>query len=112
VGEIAQYFRVTSRPVLALLLAVLLGAVFFGGRASMTRSRPPASRGSFENGYRAGREAAFSGFDGGWAYGTPYIVTLRRGGPEITYRFARRWPVLPGIEYRLCGSTICTRRAR
>jgi hypothetical protein len=61
--------------------------------------------------FLAGR-SAFSGFDGGWAYATPYIVTLTRGGPGITYRFARRWPMLPDIEYRACGRGVCERPAR
>jgi hypothetical protein len=101
---------VTSRLAAGLLIAVVVVGAFFGGRASVDRRKAPAARGSFEDGYRSGREAAFSGFDGGWAYGTPYIVVLRRGGAGATYRFARRWPVAPGIEYRLCGGTICTRR--
>ena len=78
----------------------------------MDRSHAGAPRGNYANGYRAGREDAFSGFDGGWAYGKPYIVTLRRGPPGVTYRFARRWPVELGREYRVCGATICSRPAR
>jgi hypothetical protein len=69
--------------------------------------RVPA-RGSFDAGYLAGREAAFAGYDGGWAYGAPYIVVLQRGGPGITYRVARRIPLMPGIEYRRCGSGVCS----
>ena len=88
-------------------MAIAAGA-FTLGRASVHHRRPPATAGSFA----AGREAAFSGFDGGWAYGTPYIVTLRRGGPGITYRFARRWTMLPGVEYRICGRGICSRGGR
>jgi len=97
-------FRVIAT---ALAIAVVAGA-FFGGRASRGSSTVP--RGSFAAGYLAGREDAFSGFDGGWTYGEPYIVTLRRGGPGITYRFARRWPMVPGIEYRACGHAVCRRR--
>ncbi|MDQ1512689.1 MAG: hypothetical protein QOC59_531, partial [Microbacteriaceae bacterium] len=66
---------------------------------------------SFGAGYRAGREAAFSGFDGGWSLGAPYIVTLRRGGSGITYIFARRTPMMPGVEYRLCGRGAVCRAA-
>lgn len=90
---------------LALLIAVVIavaGGAFLLGRATA----PPGS-------YRAGREDAFSGFDGGWVIGDPYIVTLGHGGPGITYRFARRWPVLPGREYRICDQDIiCSRPAR
>jgi hypothetical protein len=101
-----------ARQVLvALLLVAIATGAFLAGRSSVdlpreaAASEPPAS-------YRAGREDAFSGFDGGWAYATPYIVTLTRGGPGITYRFARRWPMRPGIEYRACGHGVCERPAR
>jgi hypothetical protein len=93
----------------ALASIVMAGAfvgAFFGGRASVD------SNGSAARAYLAGREDAFSGFDGGWSYGRPYIVTLRRGGPGITYRFARRWPMLPGLEYRACRRIVCSRSAR
>jgi hypothetical protein len=76
------------RVVAALaVVGVAIGA-FYGGRASVDRH--PAPSGS----YAAGREAAFSGFDGGWTYGEPYIVTLKRGGPGVTYEFASRRPLL------------------
>jgi hypothetical protein len=91
------------------LLALAVGAAaFFAGRESADRSPARPLPGS----YAAGREAAFTGFDGGWDYGTPYIVTLERGGPGTTYRFARRWPMSPGLEYRACGRDVCSRKAR
>jgi hypothetical protein len=89
-----------------LVLAAGVGA-FLAGRESADRPPAPPLPGT----YAAGREAAFTGFDGGWDYGTPYIVTLQRGGPGITYRFARRWPMRPGLEYRICDREICTRRS-
>lgn len=106
------------RPALlvgAALLAVGVAA-FFVGRATVDRTRvarrsATVPRGGFAAGFRSGRESAFAGFDGGWSYGTPYIVTLRRGGPGITYRFARRWPMSAGVEYRVCGHEVCTRKA-
>ena len=85
------------------VVAVAVGA-FFAGRGSAPSQ--PAVSGSFA----AGREAAFSGFDGGWAYGMPYIVVLERGGPGVTYRFADRRPMLPGRAYRRCGGSICVSR--
>jgi hypothetical protein len=97
------------RAVLALVVAAVGAGAFFAGRASVDRTAPKPAPGSFASGVRAGREAAFSGFDGGWAYGEPYIVTLRRGGSGITYRFDRRRPLLPGLEYRLCGKAVCVR---
>src|SRR4051812_1162106 len=104
----------------AVLIAVMIavaGGAFLAGRASADRRAAPAAArphsGSYDAGYRAGHEDAFSGFDGGWILGDPYIVTLRRGGPGITYRFARRWPLLAGQEYRSCGrDIICSRPAR
>ncbi len=96
------------RPLAALVLVAITAGAFALGRASA--GRPPAhvASGSFA----AGHEAAFGGFDGGWAYATPYIVTLRRGGPGITYRFARRWTMVPGAEYRICGRGICSTTKR
>jgi hypothetical protein len=85
---------------------------FIAGRASVDEHPSKTPSGSFTEGYRSGREDAFSGFDGGWGLGEPYIVTLRRGPPGITYRFARRRPLLPGFEYRVCGRGVCSRPAR
>jgi hypothetical protein len=97
----------------AASLAIGLGVgAFFAGRASVHPVPPTAARASLTDAYRAGRDDAFSGFDGGWAYATFYVVTLRRGGPGITYKFARRWPMLPGFEYHVCGGRLCSRRER
>ena len=93
--------------VVGLLVLAVGAAAFFVGRESADGPPAPALPGT----YAAGREAAFTGFDGGWDYGAPYIVTLQRGGPGITYRFARRWPMRPGLEYRMCDRDICTRRS-
>jgi hypothetical protein len=92
-----------------LLMGVGVGA-FFLGRDSAPRTRGTAP-GAFKAGYLAGREAAFGNYDGGWGYGELYVVVLRRGGPRITYRVARRWPMFPGVEYRVCGRTLCSRKA-
>ena len=69
--------------VALLVVAVGVGA-FFAGRASKS-----AAAGSFA----AGRESAFDGFDGGWSYGQPYVITLKRGGPGVTYAIASRRPL-------------------
>src|ERR1043165_6940528 len=58
--------------------------------AEALRGAPAAAGGSCG----AGGEGAFAGFDGGWSYGQPYIVVLRRGGPGVTYAFASRRPLL------------------
>ena len=101
-----------ARLLVVLAFAGVGAGAFLVGRASVDRDpRPaPVTRGSFADGYRTGREAAFSGFDGGWDFDTPYIVTLRRAGGGTTYRFARRWPMEPGVEYRVCGHSVCTSR--
>lgn len=99
--------------VLIVLAIAAAGGAFLAGRATAGASAPARPRpGSYDAGYLAGREDAFSGYDGGWVLGAPYIVTLRRGGPGITYRFARRWPLEPGREYRACDrDIICDRPA-
>src|SRR5436309_11801631 len=91
----------------ALVLVAVAAGAFAAGRGSVHQR--PVQTGSFAAGY----EAAFSGFDGGWSYGVPYIVVLRRGGTGVTYRFASRRPLLKGFAYRLCASGVCVnRRAR
>jgi len=92
------------RIVLALVVAAVGIGAFYGGRAS--KDTRPAIGGS----YAAGREAAFNGFDGGWSYGQPYIVVLKRGGPGVTYQFASRRPLAAGLDYRRCGQMVCASR--
>jgi hypothetical protein len=101
--------RQAARALLLVILVAGVGAAaYLLGRGSVDAPPAPVPRGGYADGFRAGREAAFSGFDGGWSYGEPYIVTLRRGGPGVTYRFARRWPMLPGRTYRTCGRVVCS----
>ena len=96
------------RPALLLLLGAGLAiGAFFAGRATVARHPGTPVRG----GYLAGREDAFGGFDGGWALGVPYAVTLVRGDHGITYKFARRWAMEPGFEHRVCGHEVCSRAA-
>jgi hypothetical protein len=102
-----------------MLIAVgIAGAAVAFAAGRLTHQPSPATHvvriesGGYADGYHAGREAAFSGFDGGWSLGDPYIVVLRHGRRGTTYRFARRWPLLPGREYRSCRQdVICSRRA-
>jgi hypothetical protein len=97
-----------TRWGLPALVAATAVAAFLAGRATAGRDPAPARPGSYDAGYRAGREEAFAGFDGGWALGAPYIVTLRRGEPGITYRVARREPLLAGRAYRVCARAVCS----
>jgi hypothetical protein len=103
---------VNTRVLVSIAVGVLVAAgAFLVGRGQRP-STAAARRASYHAGYLAGREDAFSGYDGGWAYGQPYIVVLRPGGPGITYRVAQRWPLEPGREYRTCGQLVCSRSAR
>jgi hypothetical protein len=61
-----------------------------------------STKAAFDDGYQAGANDVFTGYDGGWAYSTPYLVTLARGGTGITYRFASRTPLRAGAHYSLC----------
>jgi hypothetical protein len=76
------------------------------GAAASTASASAAEN-SFNDGYAAGDNDAFSGYDGGWALATPYIVTLQQGTGPIVYRFASRAPLQPGIDYYLCAHGVC-----
>jgi hypothetical protein len=57
---------------------------------------PPAARArvrqAFDDGYRAGANSAFGGYDGGWSLGRPYVIVLAKGGNGVTYRIAARAP--------------------
>jgi hypothetical protein len=84
------------------------------GRAGTAVSGVPAgerapAKAAYESGYQAGANAVFTGYDGGWSYATPYIVTLARGDVGITYRIASRTPLHPGVDYHLCAdaATLC-----
>ena len=99
-----------ARPLVALSIVAVGLVGFVAGRVSADRHPEPRhAAAGYPAGYAAGREAAFAGYDGGWSYETPYIVTLRRGGPGVTYRFARRWPMRRGVAYRVCGRVVCGR---
>lgn len=79
---------------------------------------PPGSRhpveDAFKAGYAAGANDAFTGFDGGWGLGTPYIVTLATGSSGVTYRIDSRVPLAPGVSYYLCadGHSLCQQPRR
>jgi hypothetical protein len=53
------------------------------------------AKAAFDAGYRAGANATFSGWDGGWSLGQPYVIVLTRGANGITYRIAARTPCPP-----------------
>src|SRR5438876_11582564 len=94
-----------SAIVMVLTALGIAAAAFIGGRESV------GSRAPLRGSYLQGREDAFAGFDGGWALNTPYAVTLTRGPSGITYKFARRWALEAGFDYRAGGREACSRRA-
>jgi hypothetical protein len=49
-------------------------------------------RDAFNDGYRAGANGVFSGYDGGWSLGRPYVIVLARGANGVTYRITARTP--------------------
>jgi hypothetical protein len=59
---------------------------------ALPRADRAAARRAFHAGYVAGANDAFGGFDGGWAFAKPYVITLRRGKGAITYRVDTRRP--------------------
>ncbi|HEY6707834.1 MAG TPA: hypothetical protein VJB61_09600, partial [Actinomycetota bacterium] len=70
------------------------------GRAVAATADLPAgsrdrARAAFDAGYRAGANAAFSGYDGGWSLGRPYVIVLAKGADGVTYRIAARAPCPP-----------------
>jgi hypothetical protein len=68
-----------------------------------------SARDAFDAGYTAGANDVFSGYDGGWQTGAPYVVTLAPGTGQITYRIAGRDELEPGVAYYLCpdGHSLC-----
>jgi hypothetical protein len=88
---------------LAIAVVVAVG-LFAGGRASAKNSDsyeaglrdgralqvPPEARDAFDDGYQAGANDVFAGYDGGWDYDRPYVITLAKGESGITYRIATR----------------------
>lgn len=77
------------------------------GRALQAAGAAPerlrgAVRAAFDDGYAAGANDVFGGYDGGWALSSPYLVTLRHGDGAITYRIDSRLPLREGVDYHLC----------
>ena len=65
------------------------------GRADQAGVGLPADarqrlRSAFEDGYTAGANDVFAGYDGGWTYGRRYVITVAPGAGSIVYRIAGR----------------------
>jgi hypothetical protein len=52
--------------------------------------QPAQARDAFKAGYQAGANDVFGGYDGGWDYGRPYVITLTKGSDGVTYKIATR----------------------
>lgn len=63
-----------------------------------------AAKRAFDDGYVAGTNDVFAGYDGGWATGIPYVITIELGSGDIVYRIVDRDRVQPGVDYFLCPS--------
>lgn len=63
-----------------------------------------AARRAFSDGYAAGINDAFAGYDGGWELGAPYVVTMQPGKGPVVYRIGKRELMEPGTAYYRCPS--------
>lgn len=61
-----------------------------GREEGRSLEQPTDARGAFQAGYVAGANDAFTGYDGGWQLGVPYVITLERGNGQIVYRISSR----------------------
>jgi hypothetical protein len=52
--------------------------------------QPAQARDAFKAGYAAGANDVFGGYDGGWDYDRPYVITLKKGSEGVTYAIASR----------------------
>jgi len=92
-----------------VLVGVLVGALMVGAAAAGRATAPdddraagvregrelqvpPQARDAFQAGYEAGANDVFGGFDGGWDYDSPYVITLKKGTDGVTYAIATRKP--------------------
>jgi type II secretory pathway pseudopilin PulG len=79
------------------------------GRAEQELGNLPAgstaaAKRAFDDGYVAGTNDVFAGYDGGWATGVPYVITIELGTGDIVYRIVDRDRIEPGVAYFLCAS--------
>jgi hypothetical protein len=66
-----------------------------GRREGRLLQQPADSATAFSQGYAAGANDVFAGYDGGWPLDATYVITLARGKDGITYRIASREIHLP-----------------
>lgn len=78
------------------------------GDLAAPQERPSVEQ-AFTDGYVAGANDAFAGYDGGWGLGDPYVITVERATGKVVYRINSRTPVQEGVSYYLCpdGHALC-----
>jgi len=93
-------------------LGVREGRALQEGAALPANAQRPV-KDAFDAGYVAGMNDVFSGYDGGWRTGVPYVITLVRGERAVTYRIASRAEVRDGVRYALCpgGHALCEQQS-
>lgn len=71
-------------------------------------------RDAFDDGYAAGANDVFAGYDGGWTIRAQYVVTVAEGSGHIVYRIKSRDQFKPNVNYYLCrdGHTLCQEARR
>ena len=76
---------------------------------SLPGDQAAAARDAFAQGYAAGANDVFVGYDGGWGLSEPYVIVLVHGDHGISYRIGSRTPLQPGVNYHLCpnSQTLC-----
>jgi hypothetical protein len=84
------------------------------GRALQEGTELPATtrrpvHDAFDAGYVAGANDAFAGYDGGWAIGEPYVITVVEATGHIIYRIKSREPIKANVNYYVCpdGHSLC-----
>ena len=84
------------------------------GRALQEGKELPASsrrpvQDAFDDGYVAGAADVFAGYDGGWSFATPFVITVEPGRGRVVYRIKDRERIRPNTDYFLCpdGHHLC-----
>jgi hypothetical protein len=80
------------------------GQTYQAAQSAPTTSRKAVAA-AFANGYAAGANDVFVGYDGGWGLSAPYVVTLGKGSGPVTYRIDSRTGMHAGVNYYLCTGT-------
>lgn len=78
---------------------------------SVTADRRQDVTQAFHDGYAAGANDVFDGYDGGWQQGHPYVIVLEAGAGPVTYRIGSRLPIPSQTDVYLCPASgaVCQR---